>query len=89
MILSEERRAHLAHVVVDGIWKDDLVDYSDEDMAMRTGKQAAEKFVSELEQIDAKARQMVNSLKRNVMEGTPEWDVLYKKYFEEEMSKRG
>lgn len=88
-MMSEDKQSHLAHVIVDGIWKDDLVEYTDEDQAIRTGKQAVVKFVQELEEIDTKARHMVGSLKRNVMEGTPEWDVLYRKYFEEELQRRG
>ena len=88
-MMSEDKQSHLAHVLVEGIWKDDLVEYKDEDLALRTGKQAVVKFVQELEEIDGKARQMVGSLKRNVLEGTPEWDVLYRKYFEEELSRRG
>ena len=88
-MISEDRQSHLVHVVVDGLWKDDLVDYKNDDEAMRAGKRAMQRFIAELEEVDRKARHMVSSLKRNVQEGTPEWDVMYKKYFEEEMQKRG
>lgn len=89
MTISEERQSHLARIVVDGIWNDDMVDYTDEDKAMRVGKQAVSAFVEELEALDAFAREKVNSLKRGVQEGSPEWDVLYSKYFQEEMKRRG
>lgn len=89
MMISEDRQSHLAHVIVDGIWKDDLVDYTDDEQAIREAKRAIALFNQDLEDADAKARQKVASLKRNVMEGSPEWDVLYKKYFEEEMQRRG
>ncbi|MCB0365833.1 MAG: DUF507 family protein [Bdellovibrionaceae bacterium] len=89
MILSEERQSHLAHIVVDGLWNDDLVDYEDDEMAMRFAKQAVVAFVAECESIDAFAREKVASLKRGVTEGSPEWDVMYGKYFEEEMVRRG
>lgn len=88
-MISEDRQSHLAHVIVDGIWKDDLVEYADEDGAVRMAKRAVVQFNQELEQVDAKARQMVASLKRGVQEGSPEWDVMYSKYFEEEMKRRG
>jgi hypothetical protein len=52
-------------------------------------KLAIIEFVKENEDIDQKARDKVASLKRNVMEGTPEWDVMYRKYYEEERGKRG
>jgi len=89
MILSEDRQSHLAHIIIDGIWKADLVEYPNEEMAMRMGKKAVVGFVQEMEDVDKKARTMVDSLKRNVVEGSPEWDVLYRKYFEQEMSRRG
>lgn len=89
MILSEDRQSHLTHLIVDGIWKDDLVDYVDEDRALRVAKQGMTKFINEIEAIDMTARNTVASLKRNVVEGSPEWDILYNKYFEEEMRRRG
>jgi hypothetical protein len=89
MILSEDRLTHLAHLLTDTIWKDDLVDYTDEDLALRLAKKAIMEFVKEEEDIDTKAKQKVASLKRNVLEGTPEWEILYRKYYEEERNKRG
>lgn len=88
MILSEERQAHWAHVITDAIWNDDMVDYTDEDVALRTARQAIVEYVKEDIQIDALARGKVASLKRGVLEGTPEWDVMYRKYYEEEIQKR-
>ncbi len=89
MILSEERQTHWAHILTDGIWNDDMVDYTDEDLALRIAKKAIADFVKEDKDVDVKARQKVASLKRNVVEGSPEWDILYKKYYEEERNKRG
>lgn len=89
MRLSEERVSHLAHLVVDAIWDDDLVDYTDDELALRSGKKGLQDFMNELEDIDRKVQAKIASLKRGVMEGTPEWDVLYSKYFEEEMQRSG
>jgi hypothetical protein len=89
VIISEDRQSHLAHVLIDGIWKDDLVDYSDDDEALRFAKRAISRFVQEGEDIDNKVRQKIASLKRGVVEGSPEWDVLFSKYFDEEMIRRG
>ena len=89
MILSEDRQQHLAHLIIDGIWKEDLVDYTDEDRAMRAGKRAVGQFVQEVKDVDVKVRDSISKLKRNVMEGSPEWDIMYQKYYEEEMSRRG
>lgn len=89
MILSEERVSHLARLVVDGIWNDDLVDYTDDDAALRAGKKGLNLFVKEVQEIDEKVHAKIASLKRGVAEGTPEWDILYGKYFEEEMQRHG
>lgn len=89
MIISEDRQTHLAHVITDAIWDDDLVDFTDDEMALRLAKKAIAEFVKEDEEIDRKAREKVTSLKRGVVEGSPEWDVLYKKYYEEERGRRG
>jgi hypothetical protein len=89
VIISEDRQSHLAHVLTDAIWNDDLVDYTDEDLALRLAKKAIAEFVKEDMDIDQRAREKVASLKRGVVEGSPEWDILYKKYYEEERGKRG
>lgn len=88
-MISDDRLSHLASIIVDGIWKDDIVDFTDDDMAMRIAKRAAASFGKEMREVDLKARNMVASLKRNVVEGSPEWDVMYAKYYEEEMQRRG
>jgi len=89
MIISEDRQSHLAHMIADALYDDDLVDYSDDDLAVRLAKKAIAEFVKEDEDIDQKAREKVLSLKRGVVEGSPEWDIMYKKYYEEERNRRG
>lgn len=89
MRLTEERVSHLARLVVDGIWNDDLVDYTDDDVALRAAKRGLNEYVQEVADVDKKTTEKIASLKRGVLEGTPEWDVLYTKYFEEEMQRRG
>ena len=89
MNFSEDRQSHWAHLITDAVYNDDLVDFSDDDMALRASKKAIAEFIKEDNEIDAKARAKVASLKRGVVEGSPEWDILYKKYYEEERGKRG
>ncbi|MGE4133617.1 MAG: DUF507 family protein [Bdellovibrionales bacterium] len=88
-MISEDRVAHLARIVVDGIWNDDLIDYVDDDAALRAAKKGLNQFIKELSDIDQAVNTRISSLKRGVVEGSPEWDVLYGKYFEEEMQRRG
>jgi len=88
-MLSEERQNHFAHVIVNVLYDDDLVEYSDDDSAVRMAKKGIAKFVQELKEVDQKVRTSLQTLKRNVTEGSTEWDVLYQKYFEEELQRRG
>ena len=69
MMISEDRQSHLAHVLTDSIWEDDLVDYKDEDQALRLAKKAIAEFVKEDTDIDQRARDKVATLKRGVVEG--------------------
>ena len=87
--ISEDRQGHWAHIITDAVYNDDLVDFTDEDQALRLAKQALTAYVKEDSDADAAARVKVASLKRGVLEGSPEWDVLYRKYYEEEKNKRG
>ncbi len=41
------------------------------------------------DKVDQAARQKVKSIKREIMEGAEEWDVLHRRYYAEEMKKLG
>jgi uncharacterized protein len=89
VILSEERQTRFAHIIIDGIWNDDLVEYTDEEVAIRAAKKAVIAFVKDAGDIDVRVRQKLLSLKRGLIEGSFEWDTMYKKYYEDEMKKGG
>lgn len=88
-MISEDRVGHLARIVVDGIWNDDLLDYVDDDAALRAAKRGLNFFIKEVQELDQVVNAKIASLKRGVVEGSPEWDVLYAKYMDEEMQRRG
>ena len=41
------------------------------------------------EQQTEKVRRKIESQKRNIPEGSAEWDILFKKYYEEELTAHG
>lgn len=88
MILSEDRQTHIAHVIVDGIWNDDLVEYSNEDEVIKWAKKVVVEYVQHEATVDDAVRQKIQSLKKGVFEGSREYDLLYKKYYEEESTKK-
>jgi hypothetical protein len=48
-----------------------------------------EELLAAEEKIDKAARQKIESQRRTITEGTQEWDILYRKYYNEEVKKLG
>ncbi|MBI5418585.1 MAG: DUF507 family protein [Deltaproteobacteria bacterium] len=88
MRLTEDRISHLSHLVIDRLYKDDLADFPDEAAALREAKSAFTAYVRAEDEVDTLARQKIARLSRRVPEGGREWEILYRKYVEEEMAKR-
>ena len=80
--------SHLAHLVMDGLRKAKLADFPNEGRALAETKQALRTFFHSEDQIDEIVRQKIGSLSRHVPPGSREWDILYRKYFEEESRKQ-
>jgi hypothetical protein len=88
MRLSHEKVVHLSHLMLDALLDDDRVDYHGEENEVRQRIVAALK--AELEREDAmeeSVRRKIESQKRGIPEGSPEWDLLFRKYYEEELTK--
>lgn len=89
MRLSDDRISHISHQIHDRLYLDEFVDYKDEDESLRVIKKVITDFLILEDQIDEVVRAKILSLKRQVTEGSPEWEILHRKYYEEEMGKRG
>ena len=85
---SESRISHLAHLVIDGVRKSGLATFPNEGRALTETKQVLHDFFQKEDHIDEIVRQKIQSLSRHVPPGSREWDVLYRKYFEEEARKQ-
>jgi len=48
-----------------------------------------EQLLEEEAKLDQAARHMIESQRRIILEGTPEWDILYRKYYSEQVKKLG
>lgn len=90
MRLTEDRISHLAHLIIDTLYNDDLVDYPDDDdqPALRLVKNVFSDYCRIDEEASEAARSKITSQSRPITEGSRDWDVLYRKYYEEEMRKR-
>ena len=85
--VSENRISHLAHLILDGLKKSKLAEFPAEGRALSETKQVLQQFFHDQDHIDDAVRQKISSLSRQVPPGSREWDVLYRKYFEEELRK--
>ena len=87
MKYSEERIGELALKIHDRLYLDDLADYTDEDDALKSIRETMLAYFQQEDQIDDMVRQKISSQKKGIAPGSREWDILYKKYFEEEWGK--
>jgi hypothetical protein len=87
--LSEDRISHISHLVLDALVQDRHVDaLQPEERLLREIKRTITAELQFEDEADAAARRTIQSLSRKVPEGSPEWDVLYRKYMDEEMRRR-
>lgn len=85
--LSDDRISHLAHLVIDGLRNAQLAQFPHEGRALTVTKQELREFFQRDDPLDAAVRRKIASLSRHVPPGSREWDILYRKYFEEESRK--
>jgi hypothetical protein len=86
--LSESRISYLARLVIDELRKGQTARFPHEGRALAETKQALNDFFQRDIEIDALVRRKIQSLSRAVPAGSREWDVLYRKYYEEELRKQ-
>ena len=88
-MLTEEKVSHLSHVILTAIKKAPGVRLkrSDEQVLKEIKKVLADELAQE-QRIDRTVRAKLASYSRGLVEGSAEWDVLYRKTFEEETRKQ-
>jgi len=62
---------------------------AEEGKVRREVKRSIVSFLKAGEEIDLSVRKKLQSFSKKIIEGSPEWEVLYKKFYREEASKRG
>ena len=90
MILSDDKISHLSHVLLKGLLDGSVVKInSEEGKVRREMKRSLVAFLKVSEDIDETVRKKMQSFSRKIIEGSPEWEVLYKKFYKEEAGRRG
>ena len=88
MRLSEDKISHISHLLINFVLRDGLGSVSDEPALLKTTKRIITQFCRVDDEVDALVRKRLASYSKTIPEGSREWDILYKKHFEEELSKR-
>ena len=90
MKLSHEKVLQLSHRITGAIEELDEVEIFEEPNTIR---QEVVRILNELlleeEKIDAVVKLRISSQKRTIPEGGAEWEILYRKYYSDEMRKLG
>lgn len=86
---SEDKLYHLAHLVGDKLFDDDLMDFPDEDDGPKFFKKVFIEYFGKEDALDEKVRKKIQSQANAPFEGSRDWDVLFKKYKEEELRRLG
>lgn len=90
MRLSREKIMRLSHGITDLLVASDEVEFiEDRDTIRQKVVHILQAMLKEEEQVDAEARRKIGSQKREILEGTEEWDILYRKYYNEELKRMG
>ena len=88
MRLSRDKVNRLAHSVADALATLDDVEFIEDPNSIRMeARRILEELLAAEEKIDVAARAKIESQKRTITEGTQEWDILYRKYYNEEVKK--
>ena len=86
MRLSREKINLLSHHVSDKLASIDEIDFIEDRNTIRLAVvDILMKWLKKEEEVDKSARLKVDSQKRGIPEGSAEWEILYRKYYEEEM----
>ncbi len=90
MRISRDKVNRLAHSATDALADMDKVEFIEDRNTIRLEvRRILEELFNQEAKIDQAARQKIESQKRTILEGSQEWDILYRKYYNEEVKKLG
>src|SRR6266436_6046640 len=90
MRLSREKIVRLSHQITDVLVSSDEVEFVEDRNTIR--QQVVQILTATLrdeEKADAEVRKRMTSQKQEILEGSEEWDLLYRKYYAEELRSMG
>ena len=90
MRISRDKLNKLAHTVADTLADIEAVGFlEDRNTIRQEARKALENLLNEEARIDTAARLKIANQKKIILEGTQEWEILYRKYYNDEVRKLG
>ena len=90
MRLSREKTVRLSHRIIDLLVSKPEVDFvEDRDTIRQEIVNILTSLLKLEEQVDTEVRAKIGSQKKEILEGSEEWDILYRKYYVEGLKRLG
>jgi hypothetical protein len=88
--LSREKIVRISHQITDVLVASDDVEFIDDrDTIRQQIVQIMTALLREEEKIELEVRKRITSQKKEILEGSEEWEVLHKKYYQDELRRMG
>jgi hypothetical protein len=88
--ISRERVNFLSRQILNSLFENDQVEFLDEPNEIRLSiVKSIEEEMKLYDLIDKKAIDRIESQKKTIKEGSREWEILYRKYYNDEIAKLG
>jgi len=90
MRLSREKTVRLSHRIIDLLVTIEDLDFvEDRDTIRQEIVTILQELLKQEEQVDADVRAKIASQKKEILEGSEEWDILYRRYYSESLKRMG
>jgi len=90
MRISRDKVNKLAHTIADTLAEVAEAEFLEDRNTLRQeARQILEVLFMDELKIDTAARQKISSQQRIILEGSQEWDILYRKYYNDEVKRLG
>ncbi len=89
MRLSQERILYLAREALTRMRDEGLAEIPNFSLALRQARELIAAWGEKGDEIDQAVRRKIASIKRGIVEGSAEWSILFRRYRDEELRKRG
>ncbi len=88
-MISENRANHLSHLMREALKSKNALSGSDDLQLLQRIKLGVNEFIKVHNEVDRLAKAQISNQKKNISEGSMEWEVLYGRFYEQELQRKG